>query len=139
MKNVLQTSKVKTYEGVSNPGGHIHKMRACSKWVHVRTRGCVGRIEKSVIISARTKWMASNKCHGAFFLHWSGTENFFVSFNHNTACAPVLSYGIIMVIRIYSIKPIYLQVSKAAGLAELHCVIGLSLLEKIISICFERK
>ena len=43
-----------------------------------------------------------------------------------------------MTIRIYSIIPIYLHVSKIEGLVELHCVVGLSVLEKINSIFFQR-
>ena len=31
----------------------------------------VRRIEKLVIRSAHTKWIAPNKCHGIFFVHWS--------------------------------------------------------------------
>ena len=38
--------------------------------------------------------------------------------------------------RIYTNLHIYLQVSKTEGLAELHWVIGLSVLEKINSIYF---
>ena len=38
---------------------------------------------------------------------------------------------------IYTNLHIYLQVSKTEGLAELHWVIGLSVLEKINSICFQ--
>ena len=45
----------------------------------------------------------------------------------------VLSYAII---RIYIILHIYLQVSETEGLAELHWVIGHSVLEKINSIYF---
>ena len=49
---------------------------------------CVGRIEKSLIRPARTKWIAPNKCYGIFFMYWSGQvpqsiiiskENVFVS------------------------------------------------------------
>ena len=47
----------------------------------------------------------------------------------------ILSYAII---RIYINLYIYLQVSKTEGLAELHCLIGQSALEKISSICFHR-
>ena len=43
-----------------------------------------------------------------------------------------------MIIRIYSIIPINLQVSKTERLAELDLVIGVSVLEKINSICFQR-
>ena len=46
----------------------------------------------------------------------------------------ILSYAII---RIYKILHIYLQVSETEGLAELHWVIGLSVLEKINSIYFQ--
>ena len=46
----------------------------------------------------------------------------------------ILFYAII---RIYTILHIYLQVTKTEGLAELHWVIGLSLLEKINSIYFQ--
>ena len=42
-----------------------------------------------------------------------------------------------MIIRIYSIIPIFLQVFKTGGLAELHWVIRLNVLEKIYSICFQ--
>ena len=28
--------------------------------------------QKMVIRSARTKWIAPNKCHKIFFVHWSG-------------------------------------------------------------------
>ena len=70
-KKVWQTSKVKTGEGVSNRWDHICKKRGYSKCVHVRTRGDAGRIEKSVIRSARTKSVAPNKCHGTLFVHWS--------------------------------------------------------------------
>ena len=38
----------------------------------------------------------------------------------NTSCTIVLSYAITMIIRIYSIMPIELQVSKTEGLARLH-------------------
>ena len=34
--------------------------------------GGVGRIKKSIIRSAHTKWMAPIKCHGILFVHWSG-------------------------------------------------------------------
>ena len=43
----------------------------------------------------------------------------------------ILSYAII---RIYTILHIYLQVSETEGIAELHWVTGLSVLEKINSI-----
>ena len=64
-------------------------------------KGDVGRIEKSIIKSARTKWMAPNKCKAM-------------------SCTIVLAYAIIMIIKTYSIIPIYLQVSKTERLAELH-------------------
>ena len=50
----------------------------------------------------------------------------------------VLSYAVLMIIRIYLIIPIYLQTSKAEGLAELHGVTGMSVLEKINSIYFQK-
>ena len=34
---------------------------------NVRTRGDAGKVEKTVVRSASTKWMAPNKCHGIFF------------------------------------------------------------------------
>ena len=46
----------------------------------------------------------------------------------------ILSYAIN---RLYTILHIYLEVSETKGLAELHCVIGLSGLEKINSIYFQ--
>ena len=113
-------------------GGGIKLMRSHTqkagyfKCVHIRTRWDVGRIEKSVIRSASTKWMTPIKCHGMFFVLWSGQaplsvltsrENVFVSLYHNTSYTIVLSYAII---RIYAIIPIYLQVSKTDGLTELN-------------------
>ena len=55
-------------------------------------------------------------------------ESVIVSFQHNSLCAIVLSYAIIMETRIYSIIviPIYFQIFKTEDLAELHWVIGLS-------------
>ena len=35
-------------------------------------QGDVSKIEKLVLKSACTKWMAPNKCHGIFFMRWSG-------------------------------------------------------------------
>ena len=46
----------------------------------------------------------------------------------------ILSYAII---RIYIVLHIYLQVSETEGLAELHWVIGQSVLEKINSMYFD--
>ena len=64
-------------------------------------------------------------------------ENVIVSFYHNTLYTAVLSYAITMMIRIYSVIPIYLWFSKTEGLAGLLWVIGLSVLEKTNLICFQ--
>ena len=66
MRKLWQTSKVKTGEVVLNRSDHLRKSQGCSKCVHVRTREDVGRIEKWVIRSAHTKWMAPNKCYAIF-------------------------------------------------------------------------
>ena len=51
---------------------------------------------KSGTRSSRTKLMAPNKCHGIFFVHWSGQvpysintskENVSVYFHHNMPCS----------------------------------------------------
>ena len=41
-----------------------------------------------------------------------------------------------MIVRIYSIIPIYLQLSKTEGLTEMHWLIGQSVLEKFNSILY---
>ena len=108
-----------------------------SKCVHMRARE--RGVEKSVIRYVRTSWMVSNKCYEIFFVHWSGQvhqsitaskENVVVFFHHN------YDYFIFAIIRIYTVLHIYLHVSETEGLAELHWVIGLSVLEKINSIYF---
>ena len=135
----------------------MRKKRGYSKCVHVRTQGDMGRIERSIIRSARTKWMAPNKCHGIILVHWSGQvpysistskEYVVVSFHQNISCMIVLSYAIIMIIETYSIILIYLQVSKTEVLTELHqakcmytvyliyCTLSVS--KKINSVCFQR-
>ena len=106
-------------------------MRTC------RTRGDVGRIEKLIIRSAPTKWIAPNKCQGIFFFalvrpstleyhHQQGKCRCLLPlfFYYNTSCTIALFYAIIIIIRIYSIIPIYLQVCKTEGLTELHWVIS---------------
>ena len=74
----------------------------------------MGGIEKSVIKTARTKWIDPNKCHEICFVHWSGKvlesmiirkENVIVTFHHNNSYTIVLCYVIIMIIKIYSIIP----------------------------------
>ena len=37
-----------------------------------RTQKVIKIVKKLVIRYVRTKWMASNKCCGKFFVHWSG-------------------------------------------------------------------
>ena len=102
-------------------------MRACAP------KRDVGRTEKLVIRSARSKLMASDKCHGLFFVQWSGQvpysiitskEIVIVFFHHNSSCTIVLSYAIIMIIRIYLnlLIPIYLQVSYIEGLVTNKCL-----------------
>ena len=57
--------------GIKSIRSHTQK-QGCPKRVHVRTKEDVGRIEKLIIRSTHTKWIAPNKCHGVFFVHWSG-------------------------------------------------------------------
>ena len=100
-----------------------------------------GGVEKSVLRYVRTKWMAPNKCCGIFFL-CIGPAKYTkaspparkMSLFSSIIITIILSYAII---RIYTILHIYLQVSETEGLAELHWVIGLSVLEKINSIYFQ--
>ena len=40
-----------------------HEQKVEILCVHVDTRGDVGNLEKSIIGSARIKWMAPDKCH----------------------------------------------------------------------------
>ena len=100
-------------------------------------------VEKSVLRYVRTKWMAPSKCCGIFFL-CIGPAKYTkaspparkISLFSSITITIILSYAII---RIYTILHIYLQVSETEGLAELHWVIGLSVLEKINSIYFQGK
>ena len=68
-----------------------------------------------------------------FFVQWSGQvpysiitskEIVIVFFYHNSSCTIVLSYAIIMIIRIYLnlLIPIYLQVSYIEGLVTNKCL-----------------
>ena len=99
-----------------------------------------GGIEKSVLKYVRTKWVASNKCCGIFFAHWfakytkASPPTRRMSLFPSIIITIILSYAII---RIYTILHIYLQVSETEGLAELHWVIGLNVLEKINSVYFQ--
>ena len=105
-----------------------------SKYVHMLTRG--RGVEKLVLRYIPTKWMAPSKCCRIPFcalvqpstLKHQGKENAVVFFHHKI----ILSYAII-----YAILHIYLQASETEMLAELHWVIGLSVLEKINSIYFQ--
>ena len=110
-----------------------------SKCVHMLTRG--RGVEKSVLRYVHNKWMAPNKCCGIFFLCIGPTKYTKaspparkMSLFSSIIITIILSYAII---RIYTILHIYLQVSETEGLAELHWVIGLSVLEKINSIYFQ--
>ena len=110
-----------------------------SKCVHMLTRG--RGVEKLVLRYVRTKWMAPNKCCGIFFL-CIGPAKYTkaspparkMSLFSSIIITIILSYAII---RICTILHIYLQVPETGGLAELHWVIGLSVLEKINSIYFQ--
>ena len=109
-----------------------------SKCVHMLTR--VKEVEKLVLRYVCTKWMAPNKCYRIFFCalvqpgilghHQQGKCSWFSSI----IITIILPYAII---RIYTILHNYLQVSETEGLAELHWVIGMSVLEKINSIYFQ--
>ena len=96
--------KSKRERRVSNWWDDIRKRRGYCKCVIVRTRGDVERIKKSAI-SACTTWMAPNKCHERFFVHWSGQvpysiitskQNVVVSFYNNTSWAIVFFCAIFM-------------------------------------------
>ena len=97
-------------------------------------------VEKLVLRYVCTKWMAPNKCCGIFFVciglakytKASSPARKMLLFS-SIIITTILSYAII---RIYTILHIYLQVSETEGLAELHWVIGLSVLEQIYSIYF---
>ena len=110
-----------------------------SKCVHMLTRG--KGVEKLVLRYVRTKWMAPNKCCGIIFL-CIGLAKYTkasppakkMSLFSSIIITIILSYAII---RIYTVLHIYLQVSETEGLAELHWVIGLSVLEKSNSIYFQ--
>ena len=111
-----------------------------SKCVHMLTRR--RGVEKSVLRYVRTKWMVPNKCCGIFFLYIGPAK--YTKASPPTRKMSLFSSIIITIIlscaiiRIYTILHIYLQVSETAGLAELHWVIGLSALQKVNSICFQR-
>ena len=98
-------------------------------------------VEKLVLRYVRTKWMAPNECCGIFFL-CIGPAKYTkasplakkMSLFSSIIITIILSY---VIIRIYTISYIYLQVSETEGMAELHWVIGLKVLEKIISIYFQ--
>ena len=122
MRKLWQKSKVRTGEGVSSRWDHIRKRRGYFKYVYVRTRGDVGRIEKLVLRSAQIKWMAPNKCHVIFSVYWSGQVPYLITskhnvivffFCHNTSCTIVLTYATIMIIRIYSL---YLSICRSLKL-----------------------
>ena len=111
-----------------------------SKCVHMLTRG--RGVEKLVLRYVRTKWMAPNKCCGIFFLcidpascTKASPPASKMSLFSSIIITTILSYAIT---RIYTILHIYLQVSQTEGLVELQWVIGLSVLEKINSIYFQR-
>ena len=109
-----------------------------SKFVHMHTRE--RGVEDLILRYVRTKWMAPSKCCGIFFLCY-GTTKYTkaslpgrkMSLFSSIIITIILSYAII---RIYIILHIYMQVSETEGLAELHWVIGESILEKINSIYF---
>ena len=109
-----------------------------SKCVHMLTRG--RGVEKSVLRYVRTKWMAPNKCCRIFFLCTGPAKYTKASpparkmLLFSSIITIILSYAII---RTYTILHSYLQVSETERLAELHCVIVLSVLEKINSIHFQ--
>ena len=69
MSKLWQTSKVKTRQwGIKSMRSHKQKA-GYFKYVYVRTKGHAKRIEKLVIRSVSTKWMAPNKRNGIFFVH----------------------------------------------------------------------
>ena len=107
----------------------------CIHIVGVRTKDRV--VEKLVLRYVSTKWMAPNKCCGIFYVHWPSTAKYTeaspparkMSLFSSIIITIILFYAII---RIYIILHIYLQVSETEGLADLHWVIGQSVLEKLI-------
>ena len=107
-----------------------------SKCLHMLTRE--RGVEKLVLRYVRTKWIAPSKCCGIFFLcigpascTKASPPARKMSLFSSIIITTILSCAII---RIYTILHTYLQVSETKGLAELHWVIGLSVLEKINSI-----
>ena len=109
-----------------------------SKFVHMHTRE--RGVEDLILRYVRTKWMAPSKCCGIFFLCYDTTKytkaslpGRKMSLFSSIIITIILSYAIL---RIYIILHIYMQVSETEGLAELHWVIGESILEKINSIYF---
>ena len=117
----------------------LYRSNSYSKCVHMLTRG--RGIEKSVLrYVVLNGWPQSNVVEYFFCI---------APAKYTKASPParkmsLLSYIIITtilsyaIIRICTILPIYMQVSETEGLAELHCVIGQSVLEKINSIYFQR-
>ena len=128
LKKLRQTSRFKMGEESFN------------RWNHVGHMGRGDRVEKSVIRYVRTTWMAPDKCYGillcigpAKYTRASPPPRKISLFS--SIIITIILFQVI--IRIYTILHICLQVSKTEGLAELHCVIGLSVLEKINSIYFQ--
>ena len=116
-----------------------YRNNSSSKCFHILTRG--RGVEILVLRYIRTKWMALNKSCGIFFLCIAPAKYIKASLLakkmllfSSIIITIILSYAII---RIYTFLHIYLQVSETERLAELHWVIGLSVLEKINSIYFQ--
>ena len=110
-----------------------------SKCVHMLTRG--RGVEKSVLRYVHTKWMAPNKCCGIFFLCIGPVK--YTKASPSARKISLFSSIIITIILSYAITAItqfYIYTCRSLeteGLAELHWVIGLSVLEKINSIYFQ--
>ena len=97
-------------------------------------------VGKLVLRYVRTNWTTPEKCCGIFLC--IGPVKYTkasppaskMSLFSSIIITIILFYA---TIRIYTILHIYLQVSETEGLAKLHWVIGLSVLEKVNSIYFQ--
>ena len=133
MRKLWQTNRVKIGEG------SIKSMKSrTQRGVTLNVYICVqrgGRAEKSVIRYVRNKWIARDNCCKILVAYWSRQVYKSITVTKKMSLFSSIKITIILfhaIIRINKILHIYLQVSKTEGLAELHWVTGLSVLEKIL-------
>ena len=135
--NYGKRAKSKRERKVSNRWNHARK-REFTLNAYICVQGEAGLKNRSKDRYALNIWPQTNVVE--YFLWISPVEYTRaspsarkMSFFSSIIITIILSYAII---RVYTILHIFLQVSKTEGLAELHWVIGLSVLEKINSIYF---